>query len=489
MRIPVQVDTQLSLDGQLVGHDIAIQIFDELTFPNEAYSDAKRRRQYGWWDLPEYHYLAYLDRDEIVMPRGYALRLKKLLREHGHSVRWIDHMTWEAGPAIGPDEFEYRFHQPDAVDAIKKHRQLIYKAPTGSGKTVTGLGFIWEKHPAFTLVLVDRINLVDQWINRIHKHLGADIKVGTRDKPEQITVCTIQSLWSKRDELYEAGWFNRWSAVILDECHHVTAETYNDLMQMFPARYRVGMSATPDKTGVFEIAQATLGPVLHETPEDILVELGLIMIPHVEVVTTDFDFVFWGDHESDDEGYCEVPGCKKSTKHRHRNNYGQVKKAVVNDDDRNDLIAQKIIEVQQSGEHHQLVITNETTHIDNIYTALEQGGADLELIRVITGKQTRKQRDEIIKLIEASPESIILSTVAGEALDIPVIDVVHLPFPTGNPRKTEQEIGRGRRTSEGKGGTVVFDYVDNKVGPLAKQFRKRRWQCYEVLGMEVIVPE
>ena len=233
--IPVIVDSHLRLDGNLVGHDLANEIFDELTVPNPAYAVAVNRRQWNASQIPEDFLLGDLDGDTVVMARGYALQLKLLLREHGLGVRWIDRRTFRRGAPLGHEEFSYRAHQPAAVRAIRRHQQLIYKAPTGSGKTVTVCGAIWEMSPQWSIILVDRINLVDQWMDRIEEHVGIPRNeigsIGDMSWSEgRITVATVQTLHRYIKQLREEDWFKQWSFVCLDECHHVTARTYLELV-------------------------------------------------------------------------------------------------------------------------------------------------------------------------------------------------------------------------------------------------------------------
>ena len=98
--IPVYVASDLRVDGNLLGHDLAEQIFDELEVPNEDRERAERSNRWGWWDMPEVFQLGELDGDTVVMPRGFALQLKLLLREHRIKVIWVDRRKWARGPAF-----------------------------------------------------------------------------------------------------------------------------------------------------------------------------------------------------------------------------------------------------------------------------------------------------------------------------------------------------------------------------------------------------
>lgn len=497
--VPVQVDTHLRVDGNLLGHDLVDNILDEVTLVSHEREDGKRLNRYGWWDLPENILMADLDGDTLVLPRGYALQLKLLLRERGLKVWWQDRTVWHRGaPVFGKDEFSYLAHQPAAVRKIIKHRQGIYKAPTGSGKTVSALGVIWELHPRRSIVLVDRINLVDQWKSRIVEHTGLrPDQIGVIGDGEWsegvITIATVQTLHRHIKRLRREGWFDLWDLVCLDECHHVTAETLLELIQCFPARYRFGMSATPDKTGLFEIALNALGEVFYETTHEELRRLGLLVEPEVTVVPTEFTFVYWRDHKADKKGNCEKPDCKlRKPFHGHRNNYAQLKDALVTDAERNIMILDQIARGYQTGAV-QLVITDQTKHIDYLmeeWNATHGQFVPEDHVHVLTGKQKRKKREAIIAEIETVDEPhVIFSTIAGEALDIPIIAHVHLIYPTRNPRKTEQNIGRATRMHDRKGDSLIYDYVDVNVPILVGQFRSRRWKCYEPLGFTVNAPD
>jgi hypothetical protein len=142
VHIPVIIDSHLRLDGNLIGLDLANTIFDELTLLNPEWAEAKKRTGWVPKSIEKWILLADLDGDTLVMPRGYAMELKLLLREHGHRVWWVDRRKWASGSAFGVKQFSYRDHQPAAVKAIIKHQFGIYEAPTGSGKTTVGCAVI-----------------------------------------------------------------------------------------------------------------------------------------------------------------------------------------------------------------------------------------------------------------------------------------------------------------------------------------------------------
>jgi superfamily II DNA or RNA helicase len=159
----------------------------------------------------------------------------------------------------------------------------------------------------------------------------------------------------------------------------------------------------------------------------------------------------------------------------------------VEDERRNALVIAQVLKEIFKGQHHHLIITNEIKHLELLRDQFAIAPAFVGPIPVftLTGQIKGKERAEIVAAIERVPAAVIFATVAKEGLDIPQIDRIYLPFPESNPKSTQQKIGRGTRIHEGKQDSIVFDFFDINVSVFRKQFRNRRFQCYDQLGMEV----
>lgn len=493
--VEVIVDSHLRVDGNPLGHDLAGDIFDELTIPNAAKEVAKRQKRYQWWEMPDDFLLGDLDGDTLVLPRGYAARLKAILREHDIKVVWKDRRKCDRGePFKWAKRFTARPQQPRAVKKFRRYEQGMYQAPTGSGKSLTCILFIQEVSPHKTIILTDQLGLLSQWRKDIAGWLGIEvgqIGSGKWDDNHRITVATVQTIWKRvKDGTLPEGWFDEFDCAIVDECHHVTADTIQHIVGQFSAKWRIGVSATPDRLDQkFEIAKAVLGPIFHEDNEEDLIRLGVLIRPEVRVIKTDFKFQYWGDHESDDDGNCSKPGCKIWKKHSHRNNYQALKDEIVTDWKRNSDVASEIRAENEAGDHHHLIISDEIRHLDALEPLIEAdigfGDQDTPVFR-LTGKVSGKKRAKLIEEIAGLPKCIVLATVAKEGLDIPRVDRIYLPFPASNPKKVQQWVGRGTRVAEGKGGCLIFDFLDINVGILKKQFRNRRYGFYDKKGIKVV---
>jgi superfamily II DNA or RNA helicase len=500
MKIPTVIDSHLRVDGNMIGHDLAGQIFDELTILNPEWVEAKRRNAWDLEAIPKWIILGELgtgtatNGDEVVMPRGYAKEYKLLLRQHGHRVWWLDRRKWKRGSPFGFEEFHYRDHQPAAVRALIKHQQGIYEAPTGSGKTTVGCALIWQLHPRKTHILVDKKELIYQWKRMLVQHAGVpeemigQIGDGKWDE-RRITVCTVQTL-RKRQPPQE--FYDDVDLMILDECHHVTADSIRELVQRYRSRIRIGMSATPDRQDDrFNVALDILGDVVYSDAEDELREAGIITAPKVYRIRTNFNFAYWGDHHSNRHGDCDKPGCKITSKHAHKNNYQKLIYALEADRRRNALVASAVLAQVKTGKHFHLVISDHVEHLKALVAAYERAARSLNGTRpptyFLTGKTPRAQRRKMIEELLTLNNAVLFSTVAKEALDIPQIDRIYLPYPGKQPAATEQKIGRGTRVVAGKGETYILDFADLNVQVLARQFRNRRYKVYDKLGLEVVL--
>src|SRR3954468_2666031 len=497
--VAVVVDSHLRLDGNLVGPDLANDIFDDLTIPNKDKEFAERANRWGWQDLPDEFILAWLDGDTVVMPRGYALRLKRKLRAQNLRVQWTDRRRRGSGESLPwRQAFTPRNHQSTAVTSMTKHQQGIYEAPTGSGKTLACLLFMQRVEPVKVLVLVEKLDLLSQWTKEISNWFGSEyvgqIGAGKWDDSKRITVATAQTLWRKfgaaaLDDQAAAAWFDMFDCLIVDECHHCSARTIEFLAGNFTAKWRFGVSATPDKQDdKYEITRAVLGDVIHRDDERKLRKAGVLVRPTVSVIDTSFRFTYWGDHDSDEQGACEVPGCKRRDQHHHPNNYQKLKDKLVYDPARNKAVMRSVMEQVRDGQHHHLVISDEIRQLEALYEMMSTDYMETRTppTFILTGQVNGKKRAAMVEQIKRESEAIIFATVAKEGLDIPAIDRIYLPFPASNAKATQQKIGRGTRTFDGKQGTLIIDYRDREVPVLRRQFRNRRVMCYDKLDIDVV---
>ena len=157
--------------------------------------------------------------------------------------------------------------QADAVQTLLRTDIGILVAPPGAGKTVIACALL-AKRKVSTLVLVHRQPLMEQWKERVASFLGdpsgrcGNLRRFEEETGRRIDIAMIQTLTRSPDA---EDIFTRYGQLIIDECHHVPAITFESLLKQSPARYILGLTATPyRKDGHQKIMFMQCGPVRHE---------------------------------------------------------------------------------------------------------------------------------------------------------------------------------------------------------------------------------
>jgi superfamily II DNA or RNA helicase len=478
MDVPVVVRGELVVPIEALSEQALNLIKSALTFENEERIVAQREGVFGWWDMPEVVILWKIEERRsgtvLVLPRGFAAGLGKGLQSLGYTIAWDDQRVAPQAPDGYYRPFLLRDYQAEAIAALLKAQQGFYKCPAGGGKTVTVLGMA-AISGLTTLVIVDKANLLDQWREEAEEFLGLCIdddgdffpcsgKVGQGVfNVQPFTIALRQTLHERITEYDATQWWQRWGLTVYDEGHHLAASGLGEISRRCISKVAVGVSATPAKSETkSKIVHALVGPIVHETPRDLLRSKGILMRPSVEQIPTEFAAPFWITHDAHfdkEEGrwVCQVPGCKKKDQHSHRNNYSSWLKKLVENEDRNKQIAAEI--VADRGHIH-LVPSRQLKHLEALHRACVAAGWDGPTFFIRGEENARGESQEIVRKIRESHEAIIFSTVADEAMNVPPIDRVQIVFPMRQDAAVEQLVGRGERTCEGKTECVVKDWVD-----------------------------
>lgn len=464
--IPTHIDSLLHVEQRHLPDGAAEAIVEALTIPNLVREKARKMDEWGWQQMPPFiHLWGNDDEGRLTMPRGFLESFATGMEAFNARIELREGRHWKKLLRVGTP-VNLRRWQVGQVEAILNWEQGMLKAPAGSGKTVAILAAI-QKLGCKSIVIVNTKDIVRQWKERAATFLGEHYPVGqigdgVFEVSPYLTIATAQTLNSRYEQLAADGFFDSFSFMCLDECHHATAETYNRVVNRFSARFRVGVSATPDKTGDFAMAVNVLGPVVHVVkPNDV----DSLQKPTVVRVPTQFKFRFRG--------------------HRNRyqrSNYPEMVETLIKDPDRNKLIIEM---VRQNRGHHQLLVTKRLEHIQILADLLLDAGWDERLLR-LTGKDPTEVRDEAVDVIGSEP-GVLMSTLADEALDIPRLDRIHLVFPQRNPGLIVQQVGRVERKHPDKTDAYIFDYVDGQIGPLEAQWKTRKLEVYMPRGYKIEV--
>jgi superfamily II DNA or RNA helicase len=342
--------------------------------------------------------------------------------------------------------WELRDYQRAALDAWHLVDDGVIVAPCGAGKTLIGCGALASRAtPA--LILVHTRDLARQWIERIGEAMigveCGEIRHGKDERDADVVVATLQSLtrWTW-PELVAFG--RGRGLVIVDECHHIPAETFSRVMLAMPARYRLGLTATPERAdGLTMLLHWHLGEAVHAVERVELQEEGHVLLPEIRVIQTG-----WTSSQTE-------PAKRK--------------RELAEDTDRNALLCDEVMRLAKQG-RSVLVLVDLVEHAKALAAACTL--QDVEA-RALVGALTPKQRREVLLDAERGAVRVIFATsLADEGLDLPRLDACVLATPCGNVARVEQRIGRVLRPMQDKPRPVVLDLVD-AFGPARGYFRRR----------------
>lgn len=397
----------------------------------------------------------------IGLPRGCLHEALELLKVHGISIDITDECF--SGTGIEADfNGELRPMQNEAVFGLLKHDIGVLSAPTAFGKTIMA-AYIIAKRKINTLVLVHRRLLMDQWHERLKTFLNTDnigrIGGGRDKKTGLIDVGMIQSLNHKgvvNDLVAEYG------QVIVDECHHVSAFSFEQVLKQMKAKYVIGLTATPiRKDGHHPIIIMQCGPVrfrvdarrqAYERPFEHMV------IPR----HTDFTIP---------EGI--------------ENGIQMVYAALVGDERRNDLIFNDLLTALEEG-CSPLLLTERTEHVDNFAERLKGFAKNIIVLKGGAGKKQRMALAEQMASIPDGEERVLIATgrYIGEGFDDARLDTLFLTMPISWRGTLQQYAGRLHRLHDNKKVVRIYDYVDVNLPMLTRMFEKRV-KGYKAIGYSI----
>jgi superfamily II DNA or RNA helicase len=310
--------------------------------------------------------------------------------------------------------------------------------------------------------MVHTLDLLSQWKEVLKT---ASIEAGEigngRFEVKPVTIATVQTL-SKILKRLTKEWFAQWGCVIHDEVQHAPARTFYRIIGCFPAKYRFGLTATPEREdGLTPLLYFLFGDALFEIDRKSLVKEGYLTAVAVQPVFTAFNYPYYGPDD--------------------RN---AMLDTLVNDIDRNIHIVADVTGAVENG-HTCLVLTGRVEHAELLTAKILRLGLRAE---ALLGKVKKQERDIIRKkMLEGELKVIVATSVADEGLDLPNLSAVFFTFPSKALTRILQRSGRVMRPHAGKPEPVIFDYVDVNIRTLKQQYYQRR-QAYHQLRATILNP-
>lgn len=419
---------------------------EELNFANTEFF-IRQKTGKSTYGIKRYFRLIEETRSLVVIPRGFTGRLLRFCREQNLSYQLEDQRV-KKPDQVFRFEATLREHQQAGVSATEKKNIGIIVSPPGSGKTLIGLKIIAEKQqPA--LIVVHRKQLVDQWTERIVTFLGipnheiGKIGQGKYKPGKLVTIATIQSLAKLLNNKSNNDLTTAFGTILIDECHHIPAESYRITIQQLNSYYLYGLTATPfRKYNDSKLISVHLGDIIAETSSQQITNRSYATIV---VQNTSLD----------------VPFNQKTDR------FETLSKILVHDSARNNLILKDISKELSSGKRV-VVITERKEHIDSLYLYLKQSYEAITL----SGDDTVTSREAKWKLLKSGNYQVLITTgqFFGEGTDLDNATCLFLVYPFSFEGKLIQYIGRVQRSEITP---VIYDYRDIRIDYLNKLFLKR----------------
>lgn len=389
----------------------------------------------------------------ISVPRGATRALRSALAEDGLEPEFEDRRS--RGSELSASAVaDLRDYQEQGREALVSKLQGLVILPCGGGKTTLGVAAIAAAGKT-ALVVVHTEDLLRQWVATVNDKLGiaAGTIGGGKMRLGTVTVAIVDSLLPLLDDLPLFG--ECFGTVVVDEAHHAPAAQLSRALARLPARYRLGLTATPDREdGLGPAVEWLFGERLLTRTVDDLSARGWLTQPVVEAVKTEFRF--------DADRLLE------------NKRQAAVSRALAHDHRRNEAIRQIVSADAERGESV-LVLTSRKDHVALLACAIGDAA-------VITGDTG--EREETLRKFRAGETRVLIATqLADEGLDIPRLSRIVLAMPERARGKTVQRVGRLMRPHEGKE-PKLYDIVDASVPMLLSRWKTRR-ATYRKMGLLV----
>ena len=403
----------------------------------------------------------------VALPRGCLGEIITLLESHKVAVDLDDQR-------FAGQQLDVTFHghlRPDqhaAANDMLAHDDGILSATTAFGKTVVAAWLIAARK-ANTLVLVHRRQLLDQWRERLASFLDLPIKSigqigGGRRRPNGlIDVAVIQSL--NRQQVVDDLVAN-YGHVIVDECHHLSAVSFEQVLRQVKARYVTGLTATPQrKDGHHPIIVMQCGPIRHRVNAK---EQALARPFTHSVIPRPTNFRM-------------PPSVEKPEMH-------ELYAALAVNKSRNDLIFEDLLTCIKAG-RSPILLTERTSQVDEFASRIAGLVKNVVVLKGGMGAKQRRASAEQLKSIPDGEERVLLATgrYIGEGFDDARLDTLFLAMPISWSGTLQQYVGRLHRLHDSKHEVIVYDYVDDAEPVFSKMYSKRV-RGYEAVGYVIRDP-
>ena len=415
----------------------------------------------------------------LAIPRGCEDAIRSFLNDNAVTYTIID-KTNHGNKISVSFQGEEREEQLEAINALLPYTNGILHATTALGKTVTAAAIIARKK-VNTLILVHSKALLKQWHDRLTEFLNIDYpqheeknKRGRRKVFSPIGcfdssgntlhgIIDIALIQSCLDEDGVKPFVQDYGMVIVDECHHVSSITFEQVLMSIKAHTIYGLTATPiRKDGHQPIIFMQCGPIRFSTDAKSQIakqSFDRFLIPRF----TSYNSIL-----------------------EDRLSIATLYKYLSEDEIRNNLIVEDICKAVNTG-RTPIILTNRTAHVSVLAEKLK---ATIKNVISLTGAGTTKEKREAMQQLQTIPDSEQLVIVAtgkyvGEGFDYPRLDTLFLALPISWKGLLTQYAGRLHREYERKKDVRIYDYIDIHE-PICDSMYRKRLKGYAAIGYKTI---
>ncbi len=427
-------------------------------FQNPEFHKAQAMRL-SVWNKPRVIGCAENFPKHIGLPRGCLEPVLELLKQNDIRPEIQDERHSGRGTDI---EFtgKLRKDQEEAVTAMLGHEIGVLCAPTAFRKTVTAAAII-ARRKVSTFVMVHRTELLRQWQEQLSSFLempggGPGLIGGGKNRPGGVVDIAVMQTLSRIDDLQKL--LDGYGHIVIDECHHISAFSFEAIMKQAKARYVTGLTATPiRRDGHQPIIFMQCGPVRHSAARPDNAPTQLEVRPQ----------------------FLPAPDVPQGVEIQ------ELFRVLASDTKRCCRIANDVIDAYREGRKI-LVLTERTQHIELLREAL---GDSIEHCFVLHGRMSGKQRAgvlaDIFRMDEITPRVIIATgRLIGEGFDHPPLDTLFLAMPISWKGTLQQYAGRLHREHAEKMDVRIYDYVELEHPVLAHMWDKRL-RGYRAMGYRI----
>lgn len=442
----------------------------------EFYS--KQALRLSTYQTPRIISRADIDDEYLALPRGCEDAVIALLREKDVPYR-IEDKCNHGKPISVQFNGVLRDNQQEAVNVLASNSNGVLSATTAFGKTVTAIGLI-AKHGVNTLVLVHTKALLDQWVKALERFLTIDTipEENERKRKRRKPLSPIGTLSSTGNKLHgiidialmqscisdnEVKTFvKEYGMVIADECHHVSAVNFEQILKTVNARYVYGLTATPiRKDGHQPIIFMQCGPIRYSADakaQMLSQSFERLLVPRF----TPFRPIVGSDLS-----------------------YTKVAQQLAEDEYRNLFIVKDVIEVLKEG-RSPIILTSRTSHVSILAELLKPHCPNVITLIGSESTKDKRQKMEHLQSIPSSEQLVIVATgkYVGEGFDYARLDMLFLVSPVAWKGIVAQYAGRLHREYEGKQDVQIYDYIDIRV-PVCESMYRKRLKGYASIGYRI----